>query len=407
MKILVQKFGGSSVADRQKREKVIEKIISAQKKDYHVVVVLSAMGRAPQPYATDTLISLVKYSEDHDVCPRDTDLLMSCGEIISCVVLAQMLRDRGYAAVTVTGWQAGILTDDNYSESRILQVNPELIIEKLKEGKIPVVAGFQGITSTGEVTTLGRGGSDTTATALGVALDAEAVEIYTDVDGVMTADPRILDRPRKIPELHYLEAGEMSGEGAKVLHKRCIAPAYRHKMPIWVKSTTSDSPGTRISAEIEKEAFEKHRVVTSIVHVPDVAQIVIDLIDAHDRSLARLELLRNLGEAGISLDLINVVREKLYFIVPENHVINVVEICKKLDIPFKIIHNCAKVSCIGIGMKGTPGVMSAIQEALTSAGVNLLHSTDSHISISCLVKKKDLKRAVSALSDKFNLRGWS
>ncbi len=406
MNIVVQKFGGSSVSDRERREKVIEKILSAKRKGKDVVVVISAMGRAPQPYATDTLISLIKTSAKHEVCLRDQDLLMSCGEVISCVVLAQMLRDKGYDAVALTGWQAGIITDDNFSEARILEIHPDVIIENLKKGKIPVVAGFQGITRQGEITTLGRGGSDTTATALGVALKAEYVEIYTDVDGVLTADPKILDKPKTIPQLNYLEAGEMSGEGAKVLHKRCIAPAYQHNIPLWVKSTLKDTQGTRISSEIEKEAFEKRRVVTSIVHVSDVAQIVLDLIDAPDRSLTRLEVLRAFGNAGISLDLINIVREKLYFIVKEEQVMEVVAICKEMDIPLKIIHGCAKVSCIGIGMKGTPGVMAAIQEALTSAGVNILHSTDSHISISCLIKMKDLKAAVEALADKFNIRGW-
>ncbi|MCD4784074.1 MAG: aspartate kinase [Candidatus Eremiobacteraeota bacterium] len=404
MRIVVQKFGGSSVADNEKRNRVIDRIIECKNRGMNVVVVLSAMGRAPQPYATDSLINLICKDPQKTVCLRDKDLLMSCGEIISCVVLAQMLRDRGHDAVSITGWQAGFITDGDYSEARILHINPERICTELENGKIPIVTGFQGISPDGEITTLGRGGSDTTATALGVALDAEEVEIYTDVDGVMTCNPRVLKDPRTIKELHYLEAGEMSGQGAKVLHKRCIAPAARLNIPLWVKEYSSGKRGTRICQEIEKEAFERRRIVTSVVDIPDMAHIAVDLIDAKDRSLSRLELLRTFEKANISLDLINVVREKLYFIVREEEVMRVVGLCKDFDLPVQIIHGCAKISCVGIGMKGTPGVMAAIQEALASAGVNILHATDSHITISLLIKQRDLRQAVDALADKFSLR---
>jgi aspartate kinase len=404
MKIVVQKFGGSSVADKEKMLQVMEKVAAAKNRGMEVVVVLSAMGRKPAPYATDSLINLMCEGAGKDICLRDKDLLMSVGETISCVVFSQLLRDNGFDSVAITGWQAGIITDNNFSEARILCIDPTHLRKYLEEGKIPVVTGFQGMTVNSDVTTLGRGGSDTTATALGVALDAEEVEIYTDVDGVLAADPRVLKSPRQIPELHYMEAGEMSGEGAKVLHKRCISPVEHYKIPVWVKSFSGSGRGTRISDEIEKEAFERTRVVTSVVDVPDVAHISVDLIDAPDRSLTRLELLRSFGEAGVSLDLINIVREKLYFIVREEQVMDVVGICKDFDLPVQIIHGCAKISCVGIGMKGTPGVMAAIQEALAGAGVNILHSTDSHITISILVKQDHLQQAIDSLADKFGLR---
>jgi len=404
MRILVQKFGGSSVASEERRLKVVDRIMEARGRRMNIVVVLSAMGRAPAPYATDSLIDLICKGEEHDVCLRNKDLLMSCGEMISCVVLSQMLRNAGVESITLTGWQAGIITDNNHTEARILHIDPGQIMTALEEGKIPIVTGFQGMTIDGQVTTLGRGGSDTTATALGVALKAEAVEIYTDVDGVMSADPKILKDPRSIPELHYMEAGEMSGEGAKVLHKWCISPAELHDIPLWVKDFSGSRKGTRISNKIEKESFEKRRVVTSVVDVPNMAHISLDLIDSPDRSLARLEILRSFREAGISLDLINIVREKLYFIVKEERVMDVVGICKDFEIPVRIIHGCAKISCVGIMMKGTPGVMAAIQEALASAGVNILHATDSHITISVLIKQRELKRAIESLADKFSLR---
>jgi aspartate kinase len=404
MKILVQKFGGSSVSCCEKREQAIQKIIDAQQKGYKVAVVISAMGRYPDPYATDSLVKLIKNDEEQNICTRDMDLLMSCGEVISCVVMAQQLRDKGYKAVAVTGWQAGIVTDNHFSESRIHKIYPDYVLAKIEDGYIPIIAGFQGITKDGEITTLGRGGSDTSATAIGVALNADAIEIYTDVDGIMTADPRILDNPRTIPEMHYTEAGEMAGEGAKVLHKRCIAPAFRAGIPTWVKSTLSDHPGTCINAK-EEEPFEEHRIVTSIVVVPDMAQIEMDLIDAYDRSQMRLEILKSMRDAGISIDQINVVREKFYFIVKENQVIDVVGVSKFLDIPIKITHDCAKISCVGIGMKGLPGVMARIQGSLADIGVNMLHATDSHITISCLVKSVDIERTVKALADQFKLRG--
>ncbi|MCE1248875.1 MAG: aspartate kinase [Firmicutes bacterium] len=404
MKIVVQKYGGSSVADKERMLQVMEKVAAAKDRGMDVVVVLSAMGRKPAPYATDSLINLMCEGAGKDICLRDKDLLMSVGETISCVVFSQLLRDNGYDSVAMTGWQAGIITDNNFSEARILCIDPTQVLRYLEEGKIPVVTGFQGMTVNSDVTTLGRGGSDTTATALGVALDAEEVEIYTDVDGVLAADPRTMKNPRQIPELHYMEAGEMSGEGAKVLHKRCIAPVEQYNVPVWVKSFSGTGRGTRISDEIEKQAFERTRVVTSVVDVPDVAHISVDLIDAADRSLTRLELLRSFKEAEVSLDLINIVREKLYFIVREEQVMDVVGICKDFDLPVQIIHGCAKISCVGIGMKGTPGVMAAIQEALAGAGINILHSTDSHITISVLVKQEHLQLAIDALADKFGLR---
>ncbi len=404
MRIVVQKFGGSSVSDDERRNRVIDRIAEARDRGMNVAVVLSAMGRSPDPYATDSLIGLMCNGTDSAVCCRDKDLLMSCGEIISCVVLSQMLRNRGIDAVAFTGWQAGIITDNNHTEAKILHIDPSGILDIMEKGKVPVIAGFQGMTVDGQVTTLGRGGSDTTATALGAAMNAEYVDIFTDVEGVLSASPKVLEDPRNIPELHYMEAGEMSGEGAKVLHKRCIAPAELYNVPLWVKSYTGKGQGSRISHEIEKEAFEKRRVVTSVVEAPDMAHVAVDLIDAVDRSLARMELLRSFKEYGVSLDLINIVREKLYFIVKEEQVMDVVGICKDFDFPVQIIHRCAKVSCVGIGMKGTPGVMAAIQEALASAGVNILHATDSHITISLLIKQKDMKRAVEALADKFSLR---
>ncbi|MEW5899373.1 MAG: aspartate kinase, partial [Bacillota bacterium] len=213
MRFIVQKFGGTSVATPELRERVAGKIIAAKEEGYTPVVVVSAIGRAGDPYATDTLINFARQAH-RDLSAREMDLLMSCGEVISGVVMAAVLQKAGHPAVFLTGAQAGIVTDDSFNEARILKVKPENILKQAKEGKIVIVAGFQGVTEDGEITTLGRGGSDTTAAALGVALNAAYVDIYTDVEGIMTADPRIVDGAQALEKVTYDEICQLAHEGA-------------------------------------------------------------------------------------------------------------------------------------------------------------------------------------------------
>ena len=219
MKIIVQKFGGSSLTTQEQRMQAANKVIAAKKDGYASVVVVSAMGRTGDPYATDTLISLVK-NTNKTINPRELDLLLNCGEIISAVVLCQLFNSLGYEATVLTGCQAGIITDNSFTEAKILKVKPDKIIKNLKENKIVIVTGFQGITEDGELTTLGRGGSDTTAAALGVALNAEFVEIFTDVDGIKTADPRIVKDAKTLEVVTYNEICQLAQQGAKVIHPR-------------------------------------------------------------------------------------------------------------------------------------------------------------------------------------------
>lgn len=403
MRILVQKFGGTSLATQENRQKAIKKIVEAKKKGFHPLVVVSAIGRAPEPYATDALLSIIKECRDC-IDKRELDMLMSCGELISSVLIAGLLKKKRYHARALSGLQAGIFTDEHYGDAAIIHVNTEYVKRLLGEGIIPVIAGFQGATKNYDITTLGRGGSDTTAAAMAAALKAESLEIYTDVDGIKTFDPRIMAGSKVIPELTYEEVAEMAYEGAKVLHGRCVSLAWEYKVPLWVKNTFSNKQGSFISDKMPGDAFEKLRLVTSLANISNVALVSLDFSEIKNISALRLIAFKTLAEKGISLDLINICGDKLHFIVKENQLKAVHRIARDLKIPCRTKKGCAKLSVIGAGMRGTPGVMAKIQEALQSAGVKVLHSTDSHITISCLILKKDLKKAVSVLTEKFNIQ---
>ncbi|MFH0802873.1 MAG: aspartate kinase [bacterium] len=402
MKIIIQKFGGTSVETTELREQVAEKIISAKARGLSPVVVISAMGRAPQPYATNTLISLVR-DFCADCSARELDLLMSCGETISAVLMSQHLRIKGHSAVVLTGFQAGLLTDDHYGDATILAVEPSRIMALLENGAIPVVTGFQGITPNFEITTLGRGGSDLTAAALGAALKADCVEIYSDVDGIMTMDPKISTLARPIPQMTFEEIGEMVSEGARVLQRRCVALAQEYGVPIWVKSTLTGGIGSLVSTVMPQDAFEKNRVATSLAHILDVSYIGIFMEPAENPGELRTKIFNEIARQRVSLDLINISGPNLFFIVNDDQVFKVEKILENFKVRFQVTSGCAKLSIIGVGMRGTPGVMAGIQDALQDAGVEILHSTDSHITISCLIRSQDVRRATEALQKKFGI----
>lgn len=391
------------MATAQQREKVAGHIIRAVKEGLAVVVVVSAMGRAGDPYATDTLINLIK-RPGSGVGKRDMDLLMSCGEIISTVILAQTLQNMGYPAVALTGAQAGIITDDNFGDARIVEIKPDNILAQLESGKIVIVAGFQGITTDGEVTTLGRGGSDTTAAALGVALHAEVVEVYTDVEGVMTADPRIVSEARTLSQVTYREVSEMALLGAKVIHPRAVEIAMEDRVPLKVRCTFSEAPGTLIW-DSPKGGIEIRgdRTVTGIAHIAGVAQVKVRSDRDFNTDGQSLKVFRPLAEAGISLDLIQVTPELISFTMVEEKLEQTVKILTGLGFQVESTPGFAKVSAVGAGMHGVPGVMARIVEALVRAEVPIFQTTDSHTTISCLVRRKDMEKAVQALHRQFQL----
>ncbi|HHT49876.1 MAG TPA: aspartate kinase [Eubacteriaceae bacterium] len=400
MKIIIQKFGGSSLATLELRENIVQKVREAKERSINPVIVVSAMGRKGEPYATDTLIDMVN---QYKPMPRNLDLLMACGEIISSVTIASYLKDRGWDTIPLTGGQAGIITDNHYGKANIINIDTQLLLNILKEGKIPVVAGFQGITKEGNITTLGRGGSDVTAAILGEALKADSIEIYTDVDGVMTADPILMPSAKVLSAIDYNEVLELAEYGAKVIHPRAIEISMRSNIPIYIKNATTNSPGTLITNynKINLQKTLRYPVVTGIAHISDRAQIKVKTDNNEDffDPLFFTEIANN----NISIDLINLFPEEKVFIIDKKDISKVEEILKENKYQYNIIDNCCKVTAIGSGMRGVPGVMARIVSALHREDIQILQTADSHTTISCLVKEEDTKAAIRVLHEEFNL----
>ncbi|KXG77547.1 Aspartokinase [Fervidicola ferrireducens] len=396
MRIVVQKFGGTSLATRDARKLVVERIIKTKEEGYSPVVVVSAIGRKGDPYATDTLLSLL--DETGGYAPgREKDLLISCGEVISAALIASLLAARGYKARAFTGGQAGIITDDNFGNAMIKEVKADALLDAIKQGCIPVIAGFQGITENGDVTTLGRGGSDTTAAALGAALGAEWVDIFTDVEGIMTADPKIVKGAHILETITYQEVTEMAYNGARVIHPRAVEIAMQRNIPLRVRSTFCDSPGTLITC---KPCWISERLVTGIAHIPHLAQVVIKVSQDRDE---QEKIFDTLAKAGISIDLINVFPGLKVFTIKEDQVKRTVEELEKIGIIPQVTKSLTKVTVVGVGMRGVPGVMARIVKALERENIEILQTSDSNSTISCLVRSENAERAITALHEEFEL----
>jgi len=404
MGIVVQKFGGTSVSTSKRRRQVVEKIISAKKDAKSVVVVVSAIGRKGEPYSTDTLIELVEDLKEN-ISNRELDLLLSCGEIISGVLLTGLLQHKGYKAICLTGAQAGIVTDKKHGCARIIKVKPDVILNYLNQDYIVVVAGYQGITEDGEITTLGRGGSDTTAAALGVALNAEVIEIYTDVNGLKTADPHIAKEAKTLDKVTYNEVCQLAYEGARVIHPRAVEIAMQGNIPIRIKCTFTNEPGTLVTNKVrpyEETLIKGDRLVTGITQITNISQIRINTPKISSRK-AKQRLLETIASQGISIDFINVFPDQIVFTVPDALANRVEKIISQEGFSAKICKGCAKVAAVGAGMTGVPGVMARIAKALACENIDILQSADSYTTIWCLVDKKDMKRAVKALLGEFGL----
>ncbi|MDD3612518.1 MAG: aspartate kinase [Eubacteriales bacterium] len=388
MMIVIQKFGGTTVSSVSKRLLVAKRIKDTIDLGLSPIAVISAIGRLGEPYSTDSLLSLVRPNR---IKARDLDLLMSVGEIISCVLMVDTLASIGVNAKPYTGGQAGIITDESYGKANILHVKPEPILECLKKGIVPVVAGFQGITEHGQITTLGRGGSDTSAAILAKAVDADRIEIYTDVDGIMTADPNIVKEARKLNELSYSELFEMADQGAKVIHPKAVSIAMSKQIPLIIKNIAGNDPGTLISnRKIEKQ---KKDLVTSIVHISGRCQVKA----LYDNSDEKIGILKELADKGISLDIINVFPSHMVFTIEKQAKVQVEQILASMATSFSVLDGLCKVSIIGEGMKGVPGVIYKAIKLLSEQGIEVLQTSDSHTTISCLIKEKEAERAVSIL----------
>ena len=402
MKIIVQKFGGTSVATSTARESVYKKIIEAVKRGLSPVIVVSAMGRSGAPYATDTLISTMK-DEYTKVSARNLDTMMCCGELISAAVMAAFLESKGMKAVALTGGQAGIITDNNFGSADILKIDERILFKYLQDGNIPIVCGFQGVTVDGNFTTLGRGGSDTTAAALGVALNATSVEIYTDVDGIMTADPRVVSQANILECVSYDDVCQMAHQGAKVIHPRAVEIARQKEIPIVVKSTFSEAPGTLICTEddLVKKGIGLNRIISGVAYVKDLSQFKVRL--DINKPQSGQHLYDELAKNKISVGCLNLQPELSMFSVFMFDFEATNELLTNDGFAFEVQNECAKVSVVGTGMRGVSGIMATFVAALTAQGITILQMVDSDTTISAIVYQHQLNSAVTALHDAFNL----
>ena len=402
MALIVQKYGGTSVADAERIKNVARRIAQARDKGDQVVVVVSAMGDT-----TDDLIELA-YQVSKQPDSREFDVLLSTGEMVSSTLLAMALEDMGYEAISLSGAQAGIQTDATYSRARILKIESKRVIKELEKGNIVIVAGFQGVTEDMDITTLGRGGSDTTAVALAASLKAEVCQIYTDVDGVYTADPRLISEAQKLTEISYEEMLEMANYGARVMHPRAVELGEVYNIPILVASSFNQRPGTLIHREVSMEVRNK---VRGIAHDLDVAKITV--IGVPDRPGIAAAIFQSLAKAGISVDTIvqnagiNNVAD-LTFTVVKGDLAKAMEVmqpvCQSLGASRCITDSkLGSVSIIGTGMQNTPGYAARMFSTLAEQGINIQLITTADIRITCIIDADRVKDAVHALHRAFEL----
>lgn len=402
MALIVQKFGGTSVADIDKIKNVAQKIINVKKAGNQVVVVLSAMAGE-----TDRLIDLAhKASDSPD--EREYDSLISTGEQVTVTLLAIVLNSMGYRARSFLGFQVKILTDKAYKKARISLIHTDVIKKELKKGTIIIVAGFQGVDKDNNITTLGRGGSDTSAVALAAALKADQCDIFTDVDGVYTTDPNVCNKARRLDKISYDEMLEMAMTGAKVLQPRSVEMAKKYNVPVYVKSTFSDKGGTLVTREdkdMEREiisgvTYDRDQVKITIVHVPDKPGVAADLFSPlSDKNIFVDMIIQNASLEGFT---------DLTFTVSKKDLKDAQKIvestakkvgAKKVEIDDQV----AKISVIGVGMASHSGVAAKMFKTLAKEGVNIMMISTSEIKISCIIQRKYMELAVAVLHDAFEL----
>ncbi len=401
-KLIVQKFGGSSVANVERIQNVAKRVVEYKKKKYDIVVVVSALG--------DTTDELIELAEKITAEPseREMDMLLSTGEQISVALLAMAIHKLGFEAISFTGAQVGIITDSSHTRARIQKINADKIKEELSKGRIVIVAGFQGVTLNQDITTLGRGGSDLTAVALAKELAADECEIYTDVEGIYTTDPRIEPKARKIKEITYDEMLEMASLGAQVMQARSIEVAKKFNVPIHVRSSFSKAEGTMII----KEANIMEDVLVSGITV-NKSEAKITVCNVPDRPGIAARIFTELASAGISVDMIvqnvsHLRQTDISFTVSRSELPKTLKLTKSLakEIGTGDVlqdEDIARVSIVGVGMKTHPGVAAKMFEALAKDKINIEMISTSDISISCIIQKKCAETAVKTMHDRFGL----
>ena len=408
MGLIVQKFGGSSVADAEGMKRVAARIVATKKAGHQVVVVVSAMGDT-----TDELIDLA-----NAVTPipqgRELDMLLTAGERISMALLAMAINNLGFEALSFTGSQAGVITDSAHGRARIIDVTPGRIQEALADGAIAIVAGFQGISQdTKDVTTLGRGGSDTTAVALAAALEADVCEIYTDVDGIFSADPRVVPNARKLKTVTYEEMLELAASGAKVLHLRCVEYARRYDLPIHVRSSFTTNEGTWVVKDHPQGGEMEQAIISGIAH--DKSEAKITIVGVPDRTGVAARIFQSIADADINIDMIvqNVSAAAtgltdISFTLPKDEGADATAILQKLqgEVGFASIQyddQIGKLSLIGAGMRSHPGITATFFGAMSEAGINIEMISTSEIRISIICRQADLERGAKAAHAAFGL----
>ena len=402
MALIVQKYGGSSVADAEKIKSVARRVAKAKDEGNQVVIVVSAMGDT-----TDDLVRLA-YQISEQPSDREFDVLLSTGEIVSSTLLAMALGSLGHRAISLSGAQAGIRTDSSYSRARILRVDTKRVIGELKKGNIVIVAGFQGVSRRSDITTLGRGGSDTTAVALAASLGAKVCQIFTDVEGVYTADPRLVPEAKKLKEVSYEEMLELAAYGARVMHNRAVELGWLYNVPILVASSFSDSPGTTICREASMEVRNK---VSGIVHDTNVAKVTVVGVPDHPGIAAAI--FEALARANISIDTIvqnasiNSITDLTFTVARTDSLkaMSIVEpVAKSVGSKQCVTDSTlAKVSIVGTGMQNTPGYAARMFRALHQRSINIQLITTSEIRITCIISEDKVKDAIRALHQAFEL----
>lgn len=402
MGLVVQKFGGTSVATPERIRNVAQRIARTFRQGHQVVVVVSAMG-----HTTDQLIDLAKQVTARPP-QRELDVLLATGEQVSIALVAMALAELGVEAISLTGSQVGIHTDGMFTRARIRRISTERLRQELDAGRVVVVAGFQGVTDHMDITTLGRGGSDTTAVALAAALQADVCEIYTDVNGVYTADPRVVPDARLLPVISHSEMLEMASLGAVVLQPRSVELAAQHGVVIHVRSSFSEREGTRVVPEAN---LEKAMVVTGVTHDRNVAKVVI--IDVPDRPGVAFRLFSELAAAGINVDMIVQTAKQqettdLLFTVARTDLDQTLAIAHRVSVELsagEVRHDASvsKVSVVGAGMVSNPGVAARMFGALAGQGINIQAISTSEIKVSCLIDEARLEDAVQAVHQAFGL----
>jgi aspartate kinase len=400
--LIVQKFGGSSVADPDRIRAVAEHIVRSRHQGDDVVVVVSAMGKT-----TDDLVRLADQVSETPAL-RELDMLLTAGERISIALLCMAIIDNGQPAVSFTGSQAGIVTDTTHGKAKIVEVKGDRIRDAIAGGSVAVVAGFQGVSTSRDITTLGRGGSDTTAVALAAALQADACEIYTDVAGVYTADPRIVPQARRLQRVSYDEMLEAAASGGKVLALRSVEFARRYRVPVHVRSSFTWEPGTWVR---EEDPMMEQAIISTVTH--DISEAKVTIEQVPDRPGIAAKLFRSLAEEAVNVDMIvqNVSaggHTDISFTVPRDDLPRTLKVMETIVAEteatgFRHDSGIGRVSLIGAGMKSNPGVAAQMFEVLAGEGVNIEMISTSSIRISCVVQARDVERAVRSLHEAFAL----